>query len=307
MIAVLLLGFGGPDSLEAVEPFLENLFGDKEKAKSRAPAVIERYKQIGGRSPFLEIAREQAQRLEGQLNKNEGLFKVYLGMRYWHPLIEEAVNQILADGIRQIIALSLSPHNSRTTTGAFITKLKQSLAEQTREINLLLAKDWFEHPAYLDALKEKIITTLARFPKENRSDLQVIFSAHSLPKAFIEGGDPYLEQVEATIEGLIKRIGPISWHLSFQSQSGPGEWLGPETGALLEKLAKQGHRQVLLVPVSFIYDQVEILYDIDIVYRKQAESLGIKDFQRTESLNASPKFIEALSQIVKETISQYTI
>lgn len=300
MVAVLLLGFGGPDSLEAVEPFLENLFSDPELAKKRAESVIERYRQIGGRSPLLEITRMQAQALERRLNEGGGAFKVFIGMRYWHPFIEEAVQEILGEGINRIIALSLSPHYARTTTGSSFKELRRILAGLRADLEVTYVDSWYDHPAYLDAWAEKIEAGFAQFSEEQRGKVQLIFTAHSLPKAFIESGDAYLKQLKATIAGVIKRIGQVSWHLSFQSRTGPGEWLEPETDFVLDELAKKGYHEVLMVPISFISDHVEILYDIDIVYRKHAQSIGITAFRRTESLNASPKFIEALAQIVKD-------
>lgn len=299
-IGVLLLGFGGPDSLKAVEPFLENLFSDPERAKQRAQSVIERYKQIGGNSPLLKITRKQAQALEERLNEGGGDFKVFIGMRYWHPFIEEAVQEIFREGINRIIALSLSPHYARTTTGSSFKELKRVLANLKADLEVTYVNSWYDHPAYLDALAEKIEAGLSQFSEEQRKKVQLIFTAHSLPKAFVETGDPYLNQLKATIAGVLKRISPVSWRLSFQSRTGPGEWLEPETNFVLDELAKKGYHEVLMVPISFISDHVEILYDIDIVYRKQAQSKGITAFRRTESLNASPKFIEALAQIVRE-------
>lgn len=309
-IGVLLLGFGGPDSLEAVQPFLYNLFLEREGqtrarliAERRSKEVAERYKKIGGRSPLLDITKEQAQSLERRLNVGDGPFKVYIAMRYWHPFIEETIRDILRDGIKRIVALSLSPHFTRMTTGSIFKKLKEVLANLTTDLKITYIDSWYNHQAYINALVEKIEEGISQFPNEHRNKVQVIFSAHSVPKEFIEGGDPYLEQLKATIAGVLKRIGLISWHLAFQSRSGPVAWLEPETDFVLDKLAKEGHRDVLIVPISFVSDHVETLYDIDIIYRQQAESKGIT-FRRTPSLNASPKFIEALAQIVREHLSK---
>ncbi len=297
-IGVLLLGFGAPDSPHAVEPFLKNVLSHKmnEISNAQFKKIVQRYELIGGSSPLLKITKDQARLLEKKLN-----FKVYIGMRHWHPFIQEAVQEIIKNKIKHIIALSLSPYYSRMTTGSNISELKHVLSDYEKEIKVTYIDSWYNNQSYLNALAEKLNKGLSQFPEERRDKVQVIFSAHSLPKKLIETGDPYLKQLETAIKEVIKRAGPISWHLSFQSRGVSGQWLGPETGIIIEKIAEKGYRDILLVPISFISDNIEILYDIDIVYQKLAESKGII-FRRTSSFNSSPEFIDVLFNVVIENI-----
>lgn len=312
-IGVLLLGFGAPDNLEAVEPFLHNILSGRGKIspldfKRRLEKVVQHYREIGGRSPLLDITREQAQALEKRLNVGDRGFKVYIAMRHWHPYIRDTVEDIIGDGIKRMVVLSLSPQYTRMTTGSNIEELKGVLsdlkADLKADLEVTYIESWHDSPFYLDALAEKVEEGLAWFPEECSGKVQVIFSAHSLPKGLIECGDPYLEHLKATVAGVLERIGPVPWHLAFQSRGGPGEWLEPEIDSVLDRLAREGNREVLIVPISFISDNVEILYDIDIELRRRAESRGITKFHRALLLNASSKLIEALAQIVLEHLSK---
>lgn len=304
-IAVLLLGFGAPDSPLAIEPFLRNVFSHAkvEITDEKIRETHRKYELIGGSSPLLKITREQASLLEKKLNSEGGNFKVYIGMRYWHPFIHETVKEIINDEITNIIALSLSPFYSKITTGSNIRELKRVLSKYEKEIKITYIDSWYDNRSYLNALSEKLREGLSLFPEDRRSNVQVIFSAHSLPKKVIEEGDPYLRQLKTTINEVIKQTGPISWHLSFQSRGASGEWLEPETDVLIEKLAEKNCREILLVPISFISDNIEILYDIDIVFQKLAESRGIT-LCRTSCFNSSPEFIDVLHNVVIEHIDR---
>lgn len=308
MIGVVLLGFGAPDSPKAVRPFLENILSDLKKTnlavfEERVKEAEKRYQKIGGRSPLLEITQRQAQALENELNANKNRFKVYIGMRYWHPFIREAVEDIVRDKVGQVVVLSLAPHYSRVTAGASMKEFKKFLGETPSAIEAIYVGSWFDHPAYLDALAEKIKEGLAWFSKDSCSRIQVIFSAHSLPQQLIEAGDPYLDHLKATVSGVLERLGRINWQLAFQSKGRQGKWLGPEVGDVLRKLTREGQREVLVVPLSFVSDNVETLYDLDVALKDQAESLGIKTFRRAGLLNDSPRLIEAFAQIILEKVS----
>lgn len=303
MIGVVLLGFGAPDSLQAVRPFLENVLSDLKRKnptafEQRAGKAEERYREIGGFSPLLEITRRQAQALESKLNTNEGRFKVYIGMRHWHPFIKDAVKDIVRDKPTEVVVLSLAPHYSRITTGASVEDFRKALTETHADIKATYIESWFDHPTYLDALVERVKEGLAQFPQDSRPKVQVIFSAHNLPQRLIETGDLYLDHLQATISGVLERLGRISWRLVFQSRGEQGKWLEPEIGEVLKRLAQEGHDRILVVPLSFISDNIETLYDIDIVARGQAESAGITIFKRAPLLNDSPQLIEAFFQMV---------
>ena len=350
-IGIMLLNLGGPDSLQAVRPFLYNLFSDRQIIQlgpsflqkplawlistTRSKKAERFYSLIGGKSPILEITIAQAKALEEALNQQSAIsnqqsnpplpldnpptpplvrggeggfekgghggithssqsFKVYVGMRYWHPLIEDVIPVIFREGIRKLIALSLYPHYSLATSGSSLSKFKEVAANYPMEIFCI--SSWFDHPLYIEALVDVIKRGLESFSQKSERDIHVLFSAHSLPQKIIEQGDPYVNQIMGTIEEITKRIA-IKWHLSYQSRSGPVKWLEPSTDDKLKELATEGIKNILVVPISFVSDHIETLYEIDILYKQMAEGLGI-NLRRTESLNTHPLFIEALKDMV---------
>lgn len=297
-IGVLLMAFGGPTSAEEVEPFLQKVLGGAIPAQ-RLHETKRRYQLIGGRSPLLDITLQQARGLENSLSAHGTRFKVYVGMRHWHPFIGESLGEILKDGIHRVVALSLAPYQSTMSTEPYVQALRRAMAASKGKIEVSVVKGWHTHPLFLQALAEKLREGLIQFPVAVRHRVHVIFSAHSLPKRAI-AGDPYVEQIETAIRGVIGITGPLPWQLAFQSGGGNrGDWLGPEVSTVLRELMTGGHREVLIAPVGFMTDNVEILYDIDILYKQQAESMGMS-FRRSPCLNDSDTFIEALSSIVHE-------
>lgn len=317
-IAVLLLNLGGPDSIRSIKPFLRNLFSDREIirlpmqpllariiARSRSKKVADRYQAIGGKSPILGLTKEQASALEDDLNgdSERRQFKTYIGMRYWHPLIGDAVDRIMADGADRVIVLSLFPQYSRATTGSCIKELNQALSKTDVNLKIDIIDEWYDNPDYLDALAESVSEGLARFSPENRSEVQVLFSAHALPQEFVDQGDPYPDQLRITIEGINERIGRLNWHLAYQSRSGPVKWMEPQTDRTIIKLADSGVSHILIVPISFVSDHIETLYEIDIMYQELAQAHGVTEFHRSPSLNSRPAFIKALAGLVKERLA----
>ncbi len=326
MTGVILLNLGGPDSLQAVKPFLYNLFSDRDIIRLgpapmqkplawlistlRSPKTEKMYSQIGGKSPILDITRAQAKALEEALNKGSNptfskgdpggitdhshSFKVYIGMRYWRPFTEEVVEQISRDGIKKVIGLSLYPQYSVTTSGSSISRFRKAASRHNMEVTTV--DSWHNHPLYIEALVDVIKKGLASFQPSTTNDVHVLFSAHSLPQKVIDQGDPYVDQTVGTIREIEKLL-PIKWHLSYQSKSGPVKWLEPSTDDKLEELARDGIKNVLIVPISFVSDHIETLYEIDILYKDLARKLNI-NMQRTESLNTHPKFIGALQDMV---------
>jgi len=321
------LNLGGPDSLGAVRPFLFNLFSDREIIRL-GPSFMQKplaylisslrhrktegyYQLIGGKSPILEITTAQARALEDGLNDPRSAthepVKVYIGMRYWRPLIEDVVPLIHQEGVRRLIVLGLYPHYSVATTGSSLSKLNRVIAGLPIEIFPI--SSWFDHPLYIDSLVERIqrgIRSFTRHPGPGTVDreqkVHVLFSAHSLPRKFIDEGDPYVDQIKATIRKVTEKI-DITWDLAYQSKSGPVEWLEPSTENMIEELAKKGVRKLLAVPISFVSDHIETLYEIDILYKSMAAALGIR-LERAESLNTSPMFIAALGDIVKKGVKE---
>jgi ferrochelatase len=307
--AVLLLQMGGPDSLAAVEPFLYNLFSDRDIikigpaflqpfiarmiVKRRAPKSVANYRDIGGKSPLRALTEQQAAELEKVLGDR---YRCFVAMRYWKPFTDEALDAIRMEGIQRIIALSLYPHFSRATSGSSFNELERRLSGSKTRPEVFYIRQFYDHPLYIQALAEKIEQGLSGFP--DRSRVQIFFSAHSLPQSFIDEGDPYLDHIQATVRLTMERFEGIAHHLAFQSRAGPVKWLEPSTQDKLKELAALGHKQVLVVPLSFVSDHIETLHEIDIEYREEAHKLGITDFRRMESLNSSPTFIRCLAELV---------
>jgi len=298
-IGVLLLTFGGPDSLDAIEPFMTNVMGGRKPPSALLEKMTWRYKLIGGKSPLPEVTRLQAKLLEQALNTAGENYKVYIGMLHWRPFIKDALSQMARDGVEEMVAVSLSPHFAGVTTGAYANAIESANTELEAGIKLDFAPGWFDHPLFIKGLAEKLEEVLNKFPAESRSEVDIIFTAHSLPVAHIQSGDPYVSQMLATASALVKETGIKNWHLAYQSKGGgQGDWLGPEVEGVMDHLAAQGKKDVLVSPIGFATDHIETLYDIDVAQRNYAESLGL-NFQRASALNTSPKLIQVLAEAVR--------
>jgi len=311
--AVLLLNMGGPDSEDAVEPFLVNLFSDpailplplpsvfraalaRFIARKRAVKVRPRYAALGGKSPQLDITSRQAKELE-KLLRGDGDWRVRCVMRYWHPRAEDVMDEILADRPDELVVLSLYPHYSKAVGGSSMKEVREILGRRCPDLPVRYVEEFHSHPLFIKAHADRIAATLAGFPRQGR-DTFILFSAHNLPEKLIRQGDPYLDQVRGTIKALLPGIGGRPWKLAFQSRSGPVRWLEPETLDTLRELAAQGRKEVLFVPLSFVCDQIETLYEIDGFYTEEAGRLGIVEFRRTPSFNAEGDFIALLRALV---------
>jgi ferrochelatase len=223
-------------------------------------------------------------------------------MRYWRPRAEEVLTEIKQAGIEQAVVLSMYPHYTGATTGSSINDFKRTAARIFPELSYRLIEEWYDLPGYLDALANRIRTALDGLTAAEREEVQIVFSAHALPQKFIDRGDPYLKQVEATVQGVMQRVGEVDWHLGFQSRSGPVKWMEPETTLVMERLAAAGKKTLLLVPVSFVSDHIETLHEIDIEYREHAEQHGIRKYLRAPSLNDGDDFLQAMADLVRAQI-----
>ncbi|HVP80629.1 MAG TPA: ferrochelatase [Thermodesulfobacteriota bacterium] len=306
MKGLLLLAFGGPRSLDEVEPFLTRLFRGRKPSSEQLERVKERYRLIGGSSPLPEITFQQAKALKNSLDAKGYPFKSYVGMRYGHPLIEETLGKIAEDGIREVIALPMAPFRSRASTGAYIEDVNQAKKNKGDRLEVSFVEGWHLHPLFLGAIQEKIEEGLIQFTPDERKRVHLIFSAHSLPKSLVEN-EPYVKDMEESVRAVLKKIEPLPWRIAFQSRGmGPEEWLGPEVESVLEELSKEKIRDILIVPIGFVSDHIEILYDIDILYQNKAKLLGMQ-LKRTSSLNFSKRFIEALATIVEEHMKGFKV
>jgi ferrochelatase len=313
-IGVVLLNLGGPERLEDVEPFLFNLFSDRmiirlgpafmQKtiarfiSRRRAPKSAQAYAKIGGGSPLGKITADQAKALEKELSAF-GNFTVSVAMRYWYPRAQETLATLQNEDVQRIIALPLYPHYSLATTGSSVADLIEASQSFSPGFKVQTVESWPMQPNYISSLAATIQKGAAVFDEENP---QVVYSAHSLPVKLIQEGDPYVEHLKQTINA-VEAITGMKGRLCYQSRSGPVEWLSPSPPETLEELAKEGCKNVLMVPISFVSDHVETLYEIDMLYRDMAHDLGIR-LERSSSLNLEPEFINGLKELVLEKAKQ---
>ena len=294
MIGLLLMAYGGPDNIEEVEPYLLDVRGHRPTAPHIVEEVRERYRKIGGRSPILEQTRAQAATLESALNSDGECFKAYVGMRHWHPYIKHTLAEMQAAGIDRAVGLVMAPHYSRMSIGAYY----QALDAVHSTIEFARVEDWHLEPGYLDALADRVRTALERFPAQVRGDVPIVFTAHSLPARILQWDDPYPGQLRETVAAVMERLGSHPHEFAFQSAAISSEpWLGPDAGVAISRLAEQGSPGILLCPVGFVCEHVEILYDIDVVYQEQARTLDIR-LERIEMLNTAPAMIHGLAGLI---------
>lgn len=300
---VILLAHGAPDRLEDIPEFLLNVRGGRPLPEAAVQEIIRRYNLIGGGSPQLRLTNLQAAALDEVLNRGAGAkgrmpIPVYVGMRNWKPFIAEAVGQAKSDGVSRLLALCLAPQNSRTSVGLYRKYLMDAVGKIAPEMHLEFIESWHDNPDLIAAFQEKITRALDRAEKEAGASVPVIFTAHSVPEKTVADGDPYDRQVKEMAAAIAGALSMKNWRVAYQSQGMTADpWIGPTVESQIDQLAAAGHRHVLIAPIGFVSDHVEILYDIDIVFREYGESKGIAVF-RAESLNDSPLFIQALASII---------
>jgi protoporphyrin/coproporphyrin ferrochelatase len=313
--AVVLFNLGGPDSLDAIEPFLYNLFcdpdifnlpfGQKLFAKiissRRAPKVAEEYKLIGGKSPISMWTEVQRQMLEKYLHLYNKDLDVHIAMRYWNPLTKNTVSKVEDGNYDKIILLPLYPHYSITTTGSSFNEWNRHFRGDKSMLRFI--KNYPANEKYVAALNQRIDETILRFPSEIQSKVQLVFSAHGTPVSLVKKGDPYSKQIKQTVDAVMKaRNYTHTHHLCYQSKVGPLKWLEPSTDKLIEELSAKGKKNLLIIPISFVSDHVETLFELDIEYRHVADKCGIDNYIVMKGLNDSTMFVEALTELVKREL-----
>ncbi len=295
MIGLLVMAYGGPDNIDEVEPYLLDVRGHRPTAPEIIHEVRERYREIGGRSPILEQTQAQAAALESALNSSSKDFKAFVGMRHWHPYIKDTLAEMQIQGIEKAVGLVMAPHYSRMSIGVYYKKIEETNAP----IEFLRVEDWHLESGYLDALADRVRAALQCFPADVRAEVPIIFTAHSLPQKILEWNDPYPLQLRETVSAVMQRLGNHPHEFAFQSAAISTEpWLGPDAGEIIKRLASQGNKNILLCPIGFVTEHVEILYDVDIVYQRLAKSLNIH-LERIEMLNTAPAMINGLAQLVR--------
>lgn len=295
--AVMLLAYGGPDSLDDIPDYLLDIRGGRHTPQELIDEISERYHLIGGCSPLLNITKSVGKKLE----QSVGL-PVYIGMRHWHPFIKDVVPQMIDDSIQNIIAICMAPHYSMLSIAKYRENLEAAITKNDADINVQFIESWHTQPDYLEGVICNVRDTLLRFDTEIRDKVKVVFTAHSLPELILEKGDPYDKQLRETALLLAEKLELSSdqWAFSYQSAAKTGmPWLGPQIEDFIVALAEQGEKNLIVAPIGFIADHVEVLYDIDIGVQEIASEHGIR-VERPPMLNDSEPMIRALTNLVKK-------
>jgi ferrochelatase len=283
--AVVLMAYGSPSDLADIRPYLKDIRSGRPVSDEAVEELTERYRRIGGRSPLDDVTERQRATLERELG-----LPVFVGMKHWRPRIVEAVERALAGDADPIVGLVLAPHYSRLSIDGYRERLEEAVDGRAE---LRFVESWHTHEPYVTVLADRV----------RGVDAHVVFTAHSLPARILDEGDPYRDQLLETSRLVAERAGLDSWSFAFQSATPTGEpWLGPDILEELDSLHERGVEHVLVCPIGFVSDHLEILWDIDVEARERAAELGL-DLERIESLNDDPAFIRGLAELVQQTVS----
>jgi protoporphyrin/coproporphyrin ferrochelatase len=299
---ILLMAYGSPRSLDEVGNYLEEVRGGRKPTVEEVNRLRERYRLVGGQTPLVEITNSQAQRLEVRL-RHEGLVEhVYVGMKHWHPFIRETVQNIVRNGAGSIVGIALAPHYSRLSIGGYEEAVKRGLANQDSTIPLLMVKNWHLDPLLIKALSNRVQTGMDKLDSPEQA--AVLFTAHSLPRRAVGPDDPYQAQLLESSRLVAEQSGVKSWDFAFQSAGEPRDaWLGPQILEQITSLGNRDFKEILVCPIGFVSDHLEILYDLDLEAKQHASSLGLK-LQRTSSLNSDTDFISCLASVAHGALKQ---
>ncbi len=293
---VLLLAHGAPENLDDIPEFLLNVRGGRKLPDAAVREITRRYGLVGG-SPLLKLTNRQAEALGAEVG-----LPVYVGMRNWKPFIAETLERVKADELERVVALCMAPHNSRTSIGLYRKSLSEACEKTFPGLRIDFVENWHDEPLLIAAFREKLVQAIDRARAQAGCEIPVVFTAHSVPEKTIAGGDPYQQQVRETAALLAVAVGPEylpRYRVAFQSQGMTAEsWIGPTVESQIDEIAAAGQKYVLIVPIGFVCDHIEILYDIDIMFTEYGKARSVTVL-RTESLNDSPLFIRALGSIVR--------
>jgi ferrochelatase len=304
-IGVLIMAYGGPNSLEELPGYL----ADIRQGRPTTPAVLEEitnnYRNIGGSSPLLEITTRQIEAVRKRLDPER--YKIYLGMRHWAPWIEEVIGQMLDDGVTHAVGLVLAPHYSKLSVAKYQGKIAAGLEMQHGTIEFENIASYHDAPKLIEALANRVKEGIERWPEDEQESVHVIFSAHSLPVRIIKMGDPYDSQLRETARLVAEKAGLAEdrWSWSYQSAGrSPEPWLGPQLEEYIPELAEKGVKNIVSIPVGFVSDHVEILYDIDIEAQAVAKELGIR-LERPPALNEDPLYVDTLVELITAAAAEW--
>ena len=303
-VGVLVMAYGGPASLEEIPGYLADIRFGRPTPRAVLDEITENYRAIGGASPLLGATQRQVDALAARLGDG---YRCYLGMRHWSPWIEDIVGEMLDDGVARAVALVLAPHFSAMSVARYQQKVADGLELYRGAMDVEYVQSYHDHPGLVEAFAARVEEGLSRWDDDERERVHVVFSAHSLPLRVTTSGDPYDEQCRETARLVAERAGLADerWSWSYQSAGRtPEPWAGPDLGEHLENLAGQGVRDVVSVPVGFVSDHVELLYDVDVRAQGVAKRLGLR-LERPPALNDDPRFVEVLAAIVREHAARW--
>jgi len=303
LTTVLLMAYGSPATLADVEAYYTHIRRGRKPSPEELANLVERYERIGGASPLLEITRQQGARLLEHLRQDGDHFRLALGMKHAPPFIADAVAEEVNAGTQRLVTLALAPHYSRMSIGGYLEAAAEALGKLNTAAAFYPVESWCAQPLFQEVVAAHIGEALAAWPGLERGRLAVIFTAHSLPERILSWGDPYPQQLTDSAASVARRAGLREWHFAFQSAGHTGDpWLEPDINDEVRRLAEAGHTQFLIVPIGFVSDHLEILYDLDIELQQTARELGV-ECRRTRSLNTDPRFIDALAAVVRERLA----
>ncbi len=298
--AVLLMAYGTPASADQVADYFTHIRGGRTPSPEAIEHLRHRYERVGGGTPLLRITEDVRARLEQALAERGEPRRVYVGMRHWHPFIADTVKQMRDDGVHEVLAIAMAPHFSRMSVGAYEQAVRDAEHALGTPFHARVVQRWHTEPEFIEMIAELVERGIATFEPSERGSVLAVFSAHSLPERIREWNDPYEDELRASAAAVAARVGLGDWRFAWQSAGGTREpWLGPDILDYLETLAGDGVRNVLQVPIGFVADHLEILYDIDVEAVEKARSLGIT-LRRTALPNASPDLIATLVCVVED-------
>ena len=287
------MAYGSPNSLDEVGEYLQQVRGGRTPTTEQVERLKERYRQVGGATPLLKMTLAQAKALEEKLRSQQIDSNVHIGMKHWHPFIEDVVEKITAQDVSGIVGLALAPHYSKLSIGGYADAARRGLAKSEKSVPFTMVESWHNQQSLINALSHRVRDGLDKFDEPAKAI--VLFTAHSLPKRFVEQDDPYWSQLQETSRLVASNSGIKSWDFAFQSAGHPLEaWLGPSIKEKISELSSRGFRELLVCPVGFVSDHLEILYDLDIEAKTYASSQNI-NLARTTSLNDDPELIDAIA------------
>jgi ferrochelatase len=302
-VGVFLLAYGTPESLDDVEPYFTHIRGGRKPSPEAVANLRERYRLVGGRTPLKDLTFATADKLQARLDAEApGRYRVYVGMKHWHPFIAETMPHIAADGVRDVVALVLAPHYSRMSVGGYRRYVDEANATLEQPLQMTFIERWHDHPGFRRLIADRIVAARAELPPDLRDQALILFSAHSLPERILSWNDPYPDELRESAAGIAGLLGLTDWRLCYQSAGMTGEpWLGPDILDYLEELHGEGVRAVVSAPFGFVADHLEVLWDIDREAQDKAAELGM-ELRRIRMPNADDEFVDVLVSLVREAL-----